>query len=272
MSEYSHLPDGLERLSDIRESIGRRKTLFFLDFDGTLAPISPTPDAACMPAHLRELLERLARATLVCIVSGRGLTDLQAKVGVNSLYYAADHGHRITGPQGSNVELEIAPDDTLELENASYELEQRLRHVQGAIIETKGVSLSIHYRLVGDNERMFVEQVVKEIAAASPGLRLTSGKQVFELTPDLGWNKGKAMLWLIKRLGYRRSSVCPICVGDDLTDEDMFAAAHGWGIGLVVGRAERETRADYELRDPAAVSAFLEAFVQQPRYAVRPKG
>lgn len=262
MSQYYHLPDGLERLSDIKESIGRRKALFFLDFDGTLAPISPTPDAACMSADLRELLERLARATLVCVVSGRGLTDLQAKVGVSSLYYAADHGHRITGPQGSGVDLEIAPDDTLELENASYELERRLRHVQGAIVETKGVSLSVHYRLVDEAERTLVEEAVGEVAAASPGLRLTSGKQVFELTPDLGWNKGKAMLWLIKRLGYRRSSVCPICVGDDQTDEDMFAAAHGWGIGLVVGHAQRETHADYELRDPADVSAFLRAFAQ----------
>jgi trehalose-phosphatase len=255
------LPDGLEHVSAIKAVFGRRRPAFFLDFDGTLAPIASTPGSAAMPAHVRELLAGLATSNLVCIASGRGLTDLRSKVNLHTIYYAADHGHHIVGPEGTGIELEVAPDDSLELEAASYELERRLRDITGAIVETKGVSLSVHYRLVAEAGHALVEQSVREVAANSPGLRLTTGKLVFELTPDLGWDKGRAILWLINRLGLKRSSVCPVCLGDDRTDEDMFRVARGWGISLAVGEAAPQTHADYRLRGLDEVSAFLEQFV-----------
>ena len=268
MNDHPGLPDGLKHLSEIRQTIGRRKTAFFLDFDGTLAPIASTPDAANMTPEMRRLLDRLARYSLVCVASGRGLTDLQLKVGLPGLYYAADHGFRIAGPEDSRVELEVAPqDNNLELETASYELERRLRDIDGVLIEPKGVSLSVHYRLAKESEHNCVEQIVKEVAQQFPGLRLSAGRLVYDLTPDLGWDKGKAMLWLIKRFDFRRSAVCPICIGDDRTDEDMFSATQGWGVGLVVGCAQFNTKADYCLSDQAAVFAFLEAFAGRGRYA-----
>ena len=123
------------------------------------------------------------------------------------------------------------------------------------------------YRLAKESEHNCVEQIVKEVAQQFPGLRLSAGRLVYDLTPDLGWDKGKAMLWLIKRFDFRRSAVCPICIGDDRTDEDMFSATQGWGVGLVVGCAQFNTKADYCLSDQAAVFAFLEAFAGRGRYA-----
>jgi len=263
MDGVGKLPEALENTPGISRVVGRRRPAFFLDFDGTLAPISATPASTTMPTDMKHLLARLAGAHLVCVASGRGLADLQAKVGLPSVYYAADHGHHIVGPEGSGVELEVAPEDSLELEKASYELERRLRDLEGAIVETKGVSLSVHYRLVAEAERHHVAQIVREVADESSGLRLTTGKLIYELTPDLGWDKGKAVLWLLKRLGFRRSAVCPICLGDDRTDEDMFRAAKGWGVGIVVGDAQADTLADYRLSGFDQVASFLEHFASQ---------
>ena len=98
----------------------------------------------------------------------------------------------------------------MELEAASYELERRLRDVAGAIVETKGVSLSVHYRLVAEAERAprRADRHARSRENA-PGLRLTTGKLVYELSPDLGWDKGKAMLWLLKRLRLQALGLLP---------------------------------------------------------------
>jgi trehalose-phosphatase len=209
----------------------------------------------------KEVLATLARDFVVCVVSGRALADLRLRVGLAAAYYAADHGHRILGPEGSGVDLEVGPENRHELEAAAYELERRLRGIEGAIVETKGVSLSVHYRLVAESQRPLVQEVVAEVSNAAPGLKLTTGKMVHELMPELNWDKGRAMLWLLKRLRLRRGDVCPVCLGDDLTDEDMFAAAGNWGVSVVVGLPDPDTRAGWMLADWKEVAAFLREFI-----------
>ncbi len=260
------LAGGLESLSHIMDSIGRREPAFFLDFDGTLAPLVSRPDLAELPSTTRRLLSSLAQRHLVCIVSGRGLNDLKLKIGLPELYYAADHGHRVLGPPGTAIDFEVGPDDRHDLEAASYELDQRLRHIEGAIVETKGVSVSIHYRLVAEQERPAVRKIVGEVARTLPGFRLTSGKLVHEFVPDSDWNKGQAVMWLMQRLRLSRRASCPVCIGDDRTDEDMFAAVKGWGLGLVVADVPGDTHADYALGNHEEVAAFLEEFVTASSY------
>ena len=73
------------------------------------------------------------------------------------------------------------------------------------------------------------------------------------------------MVWLLERLGLQRCRVCPICIGDDITDEDMFFEAHAWGIGILVGEQCRTTEAHYVLKDPKETAAFLRALdVKEP--------
>lgn len=258
------LPWALAHLSGIRESIGGRKTAFFLDLDGTLAPLVSHPDLTVLPTRTKDILTTLALDHPVCIVSGRDLADLRHKIGLDGVHYAADHGHHILGRVGSEIELEVGPEDRMELETASYELERRLRAIDGVVIEVKGASLSIHYRLVAPTEREVVHEIVTEVAESAPGLRLTGGKLVHELRPRIAWGKGRAMLWLLGQLRLQRDDACPICVGDDLTDEDMFGSAHGWGVSVIVGDADRETKAEYRLVDPEETAIFLESLAASP--------
>lgn len=254
-------PRALDSLPDIERLIGPRRSAFFLDFDGTIAPLSSHPDLAELPASTKEVLISLARDHVVCFVSGRDLADLRRKVELPDVYYAGDHGYHVAGPAESGIELEVGPEDRLELESASYELEWRLHSIKGIVVETKGTSLSVHYRLVAEGDRPLVHQIVREVAASAPGLDLTAGKLVHELRPRLPWGKGRAVLWLLGQLHLRRDEVCPICLGDDLTDEDMFVAIRRWGVGVVVGELSRTTRADYALEDPNEAAHFLQSFV-----------
>ncbi len=257
-------PDAVSALPELRRQIGGRRRGFFLDLDGTLAPIVPHPDQVHLPPETRTILSRLAERDLVCMVSGRGLDDLRQKVGLDSVYYAAAHGHRIVGPVGSGIDLEVGKEYEDQLRGAGQDLRRRLRSLEGAVLEEKGLSLSIHYRLVPERDRPAVDRAVTAVAARFPDLRLTGGKLVHELRPPGDWDKGRAVLWLLETLGWRKSDGCPICVGDDLTDEDMFAAVDGWGVTVVVGDLDRSTRARYRLRDHAEVATLLQSFADRP--------
>jgi trehalose-phosphatase len=261
------LPLALEGLAQIRATIGDCRPAFFVDFDGTLAPLVSEPGLAELPPRTKEVLTALARDHLVCIASGRDLADLRRKVDLPGASYAGDHGYRVVGPPGSGIELEVGLEDLVELESAAIELERRLRGIEGVIIEAKGRSLAVHYRKVAEAERSAVAGVVNDIAKSRSGLSLTSGKLVHELRPALPWNKGRAMLWLLAQLRMGRRNACPVCIGDDLTDEDMFAAARGWGVSVIVGHPDRPTLADYLLPDCVSTTSFLGAFVTRPGQA-----
>jgi alpha,alpha-trehalase len=146
---------------------------------------------------------------------------------------------------------------------AAAGLHDLLDGTPGVLIEEKGLSLSVHYRLTPPAQRSLVRRAVDRVHARTPGLRQTGGKLVRELRPGEDWDKGRAMLWLLDQLDCRPDRVCPICLGDDLTDEDAFRAAAGWGISFVVGPTARHTAADYRLPGVAAAVELLARFAPQ---------
>lgn len=253
-------PWALGALPEIERVIGARRPAFFLDLDGTLVPIACRPDLVEMSAATRELIDRLARKFLVCITSGRGLEQLRQVVGVPSVYYAANHGHEILGPSGSEIILEVGTEFRSTVDSLSDEVEKALGSVDGVVIENKGLSLAVHYRLVAIEDRPKVERAVKRATARYPALRLLRGRMVFDVLPPQVWDKGRATTWLLEHSGWGPEDVCPCCLGDDLTDEDMFAAVQGWGLSVLVGSPKRATRAGYRLRDGREVARFLEVF------------
>ncbi|MPZ89879.1 MAG: trehalose-phosphatase, partial [Nitriliruptorales bacterium] len=251
------LPSALHQRA-IEERLSGRTPAVFLDYDGTLSAIVSDPGKAIIEAEMREAVRRLAQRCTVAIVSGRDLPDVRRFVGLDGLVYAGSHGFDIQGPQ--RLEVDHGAEAYLEpLREAERELERRLAGVKGAGVERKRYAVAMHFRNVPDDEVDRFAQIVDEVARAYPRLRKTGGKKVFELRPDLDWDKGRAVLWLLRTLGLDRDGIVPIYVGDDVTDEDAFVAlAEGdVGVGIVVGDVER-TAAQYRLGDVDEVRAFLE--------------
>jgi trehalose-phosphatase len=81
------------------------------------------------------------------------------------------------------------------------------------------------------------------------------------LLPDIDWNKGKALLWLLETLELERGKALPIFIGDDRTDEDAFSALQSTGIGILVSEQLQPTAAKYSLMNPTQVERFLRALV-----------
>ena len=95
--------------------------------------------------------------------------------------------------------------------------------------------MAVHYRLVDERDRPLVKPIVDEtLAEHADELKLTPGKMVYELQPNIDWDKGKAVLHLLAALGLDRDDVVPLYIGDDITDEHAFAAIADRGVGIIV--------------------------------------
>jgi trehalose-phosphatase len=251
------LPSALDWVDLIADQIGDRQVVFFLDFDGTLAPIVERPEAATLPPRTRQLIADLATRHYVAIVSGRDLDDLRERVGLDSVYYAGSHGFQIVGPEGQPREREEARRFLPVLEDAEAILTRRLASIEGAEVDRKRYGVAVHFRRASECAAGTVRNIIEDVQRTYSGLRIGQGRKVFELRPHIPWDKGRAIGWLIQVMGLKASSVFPICIGDDVTDEDAFRAIAGKGVAIVVRGREGSTRANYVLDDQTAVREFM---------------
>ena len=251
-SYVDQLPAALEGVSMPE---GRRLAVF-LDYDGTLSPIVAHPSQAVLSDATRSQLARLAAVSPVAVISGRDRADVESMVGLAGICYAGSHGFDISCPDGVREEhgAEFRPT----LEAAADELEQRTATIDGSWVERKRYSVAIHFRQAEAEAGGMIRAAAKEVVAAHPELRLTGGKKIFELQPDIEWNKGLALLHLLRVMGLDGEAVTALYIGDDETDEDVFRIlAEGRGIGIVVGTEHRATLASFALEDPDQVMEFL---------------
>ncbi len=250
-------PSAMDAFAEIASDLTGRRRILFLDFDGTLTPIVDRPELALLPPETRDTLRKLSRDTVIVIVSGRARRDVEALVGLEGLIYAGSHGFDIAGPSHRPIAYQRGGEQLPALRQAAEELRRRLGGIDGAIVEMKTYAVAVHYRLVADANLAAVEQAVEAAARRHPGLRKTTGKKILELRPAIDWDKGKAVLWLLDALGFDARDAPPLYIGDDVTDEDAFAALDGRGIAILVASTPQPTRARFRLRDPAEVQCFL---------------
>jgi trehalose-phosphatase len=248
------IPTALEHVQEIARS-GVRLAVF-LDYDGTLTPIVSHPEDAWLSESMRQTLQSLAARVPVAILSGRDLDDVRGRVLVDGIVYAGSHGFDIAGAGGLRRELGAAYLPALGA--AEAELRDALDEIPGAQLERKHFSVAAHYRNVNENDAFGVAQAVEAVAARHRELRRMDGKKVYELLPDIDWNKGKAVLWLLETLELGRGKAFPIFIGDDRTDEDAFRALEKRGIGILVSEQPQVTAASYSLNNPEEVEEFLQ--------------
>ncbi len=269
-SPIGELPDALRHGEVRARRLAGKRPAVFLDYDGTLTPIVDRPEDAVISADMREVVRALARRCPVCVISGRDRVVVQQLMGIDDLITAGSHGFDIWSPRDGTIEHPAAAGFDGLLERVRTTLDQLVNAIEGIHIEPKKASVALHYRLVFEPDRDRVRQAVDELMARFPKqLKVTPGKMVYEIQPNVDWHKGKAVLHLLAELGLDGDDVVPLYLGDDVTDEDAFAALAGRGIGIFVGSADdpevagRRTFAIYVLTSTRDVAQFLEALARE---------
>ena len=233
--------------------------LLLLDYDGTLSPIAPRPELAVLPVETRNSLRTLnsQEAFSLGIVSGRGLDDVAAMVDVPGLIYAGNHGLEIQGAGEDFVHPE-AKELKPVIDSILSDLNEGLSGLEGVLVEDKGLTLSVHYRLTPEALRPQVHAGFEAVLGNYGGsgrVRITRGKEVLEVRPAIPWDKGRAIAKIASLFSADSLSVF---IGDDVTDEDGFAAIHELGgISVFVGAAREPTHALYRVDSPAEVAETL---------------
>jgi trehalose 6-phosphate phosphatase len=225
-------------VAHVLEVRAARGLVAVFDVDGVLAPIAPTPDAARVPAATQRALRRLARRadTVVGIVSGRPLEQVDRLVGPGEFWRAGLHGAARRGPDDPvrllwplNVQQE-----GLRLARA---LTTSLDGIPGVLVEPKGPVVAVHSRAATPAGRARVRNVVSALRPA--GWTLLEGRRVVELRPAGLPTKAEAVQWVAAQ----RPDAAVLFVGDDATDEDAFRVLRREDFAVAVdaaaSRAER---------------------------------
>jgi trehalose 6-phosphate phosphatase len=235
-------------------AVNLRETAVLLDIDGTILDIAPTPGGVIVPPSLRQTLTRLSRETegALALVSGRSLGDID-------LLFAP---LRLAAIGGHGAELRPSPHGKLEAEHAqplNGDLKERLAEIStgapGVLVEDKGYSFAVHYRLAPEQEGR-VKRAVAAIKADWPKepIEVLPGKAVVEIKL-VGFHKGAAIRELMQHKPFAGRR--PIFIGDDVTDESAFAVMPEFdGIGFSVGRKVPGTA--YCFSAPSEVRRWLE--------------
>lgn len=246
----------------LEPKLHNKDILLLLDYDGTLAPIAPTPDKAVLPKKVKELLRGLVKfkGIKIGIVSGRALKNIKKMVGVEGIIYVGNHGLEIDGPK-IKFESPVSPRYRTILDNIKDDLNAKLSGIKGAFVEDKGLSLSVHYRLVNEKFIQLAKTIIHEIAIiylVRNKIRIKHGKKVIEIRPPVAWDKGKVALWLLGRemFSLKEKEVLPIYIGDDISDEDAFKALKKTGMTIFIGKP-KESFAQYYLKDTEEVWELL---------------
>lgn len=251
-----------KKWDEVKAKIDDKYVFIFLDYDGTLARIAKTPDEAVLSKAIRELLNKISNSPglKLAFISGRALSDIKDKIRLKNVIYAGNHGLEIKGPNIKFKPLVLGEYIRI-IKRIKNDLKKKIFPIKGCFLEDKGLSLSLHYRLVDKKEQPLVKTIFYKtiiVYLAGNKIKIKRGKKVLEVIPPLEWDKGKAVLWLLARQKFYkdRTDIVPIYIGDDSTDEDAFRSLEHIGVTIVVGKA-KQSCAQYYIKDTGEVKKFL---------------
>lgn len=227
------------------------RVLIGFDFDGTLAPIVPDRDQARMRVRTRQLLGMVCRRYPCAVISGRSRADVLRRLGgAVPRYVVGNHGMEPGSSSGAFVDL---------MAMARSRLESALAGSPGIEFENKVYSLSIHYRRARRKRdaRSRIEQAIARLPVA---MRTIHGKSVVNLLPEGAPHKGDALVGLRARAGADTA----LFVGDDLTDEDVFALDQPGRLLTIRIGASRSSRAAFFLRHQGEIDDLLHLLAHFP--------
>ena len=254
----------MPHLLNIWPAVSRRlanapRVLLIFDYDGTLTPILARPELALLPEGARQCLIELAvkQRFVVGVVSGRALAELKEVVAIPGLVYAGNHGLEMSGLGMDFVHPEAFRfiETITKLAN---ELEQELKNVPRLLIQDKKLTLSVHLRNTPDCYAGIVDRAVTSVVepySSAGWIKITRGKKVIEVRPNIDWGKGEAIEKIRQECG---DDSFTMFFGDDQTDEGGFAVVqNASGIAVYIGPTRQQTKALHQLESPKEVEQVL---------------
>ena len=238
-----------------------RPLLLMFDVDGTIAPIVRDPTRARVPDEARRTIAVLTSrpGVIVALVSGRSAHDARRVVGVDGVWTIGNHGAEVMSP---NDVITVDPAVSRYAEQiaaAARSLAPIVGAIDGAMLEDKTWTLSVHFRNADSAAIPRLRTAVESIAAHHQ-LRITDGKKVLEIRPPVGVDKGTAIARLAEDLGAHGPDASLLFAGDDVTDEDAFRllrAEYPHAVTIHVG-ADVNTSAEFTLPTLDDLRALLD--------------
>ncbi len=248
--------DTVEAKADIPSAIDPSSSALFVDIDGTLLDIAPTPAAVAIPSPLIDTLRKAQTAFsgALAIITGRRIADADRLLHPLKLAAAGVHGGEIRRSPNDPILTMCASIDRAVLDR----LNDISRRIPGAFVEPKGLGAAVHYRLSPDKEDEIRAMVLAAIGDSAPKLSVTNGRKVFEILPE-GLSKGVAIEELLSHPPFKGRR--PVMIGDDAGDIPAFdIARRKGGLGLrVAGEHFSPDLAEFD--GPSSVRAWLNQII-----------
>lgn len=232
----------------VLEALKTKNTIYGFDFDGTLAPIVENRNEARLSSQTEKLVQEFISTETVAIITGRGRADIEEMTNLKPKYLIGNHGSEGLLSLEASGELQLT---TKEFKNFI------LKHYWHQIsdlkieIEDKGYSLSLHYR--NSPYKVEAEGMFSHLRKNLTEARFIEGKSVLNVLPQTAMSKGIAFQTILEK----EKSDFGFYVGDDVTDEDVFALKDSRIIGIRVGE-ESSSAANYFIKDQAEINLLLE--------------
>lgn len=266
-SVASHGPAASSRGADPRAPAlpDPSRIALFLDLDGTLLDLAPTPDGVRAEVGLADMLAKLERhaAGALALVTGRPIAFVDALFAPHRFSVAGLHGAEFRPAAAYRTALEGIPRATAGGDAAAFgtardHAGRQAASLDGTVFEDKGGAFALHYRLAPRHAAAVLHVMERAALVAGPGYGLRHGKCVVELCPA-GADKGTALRNLMASQPFMGRY--PVAAGDDLTDEAMFRAVNGMG-GLSIRIGAGRTAASARIATPGAFRTWLRSLAE----------
>jgi trehalose-phosphatase len=236
----------------------RGQTLALLfDYDGTIVPLAAHPRLATMMPRTRRLLRQLVcRSRVVLgVISSRELGELRSLVSLKNIYYAGNSGLELDLRE-TRISHPGIQDCIPAIAELAGQLQKIIDNFPGAWLEGKMAGLTVHYRNIPDVQIPDLQSQVSKVSEPYlDRLRFTDGPKAIEIVPELGWDKGTAVKFILDHLG--QDDLLPLYAGDAPNDDPAFEIVNGIG-GICIGvGVEAPPFVHYCVADSAALLSFL---------------